>query len=237
MLNYSVVKKYIVLSTITMLFIFLGSNVQNVLAGNDIGTMMKNWFAKEQSQSADEVYEAISAEKDLLLAELQQTIEDEQQRAMLEIEQFKQREIANRISSLRSYAAILAEGITIDTSAEKDSIMAELDSIFANAVSQMGGTSSKTHPPLPNEKPEKEDNVAEGETEKEATADKETSVEEENPIDDKATQEDSQTVVVEEGPVKGPEVEEETEVVKEIEVERESEIDSPDNEHPSSTNE
>lgn len=162
MLNYSVVKKYVFISTITMLFIFLGSGVQSVLAGNDIGAMMKNWFAKEQSQSVEEVYSAISAEKDLLLAELQQTIDEEKQRAIQELEQFKQQEIANRISSLRSYAANLAEGITIDTSAEKASIIAELDAIFANAMSQMSGTSSTTRPPLTGENPEKEGNVVEG---------------------------------------------------------------------------
>lgn len=185
MQKLSGIKKYVFVSTALMLFFLLGNGIQSVLAETDIGAMMKNWFSKEQSKHLHEVQEAISSEKELLLAQLQLSIDEEKMKAQQELEQFKQQEIANRIGSLRDYAANLAEGIANDTSAEKAAIIAELDAIFAQAAAQMDGvTPPSLSPPSVGEKPEKEEKVEGEDTVENSNEEGEIDEPEEELIDD-----------------------------------------------------
>lgn len=211
MQKLSGIKKYVFVSTALVLFFLLGSGMQSVLAGTDIGAMMKNWFSKEQSKYLHEVHDAISSEKAILLAQLQLTIDEEKMKAQQELEQFKQQEIASRISSLRDYAASLAEGITIDTSAERTAIIAELDAIFAQAAAQMGGaTPPSPSPPSVGEKHKEEEKIededavenndGEGEVDKpeegfiddsELEANEQETENEESTVDDSSTEKDN----------------------------------------------
>ena len=211
MQKLSGIKKCVFVSTALMLFFLLGNGMQSVLAGTDIGAMMKNWFSKEQSIHLHEVQEAISSEKAILLTQLQLTIDEEKMKAQQELEQFKQQEIASRISSLRDYAASLAEGITIDTSAERTAIIAELDAIFAQAAAQMGGaTPPSPSAPSVGEKPKEEEKIededavenndGEGEVDKpeegfiddsELEANEQETENEESTVDDSSTEKDN----------------------------------------------
>ncbi|GEN82385.1 hypothetical protein SLU01_06970 [Sporosarcina luteola] len=185
MQKLSGIKKYVFVSTALMLFFLLGNGIQSVLAETDIGAMMKNWFSKEQSKHLHEVQEAISSEKEILLAQLQLSIDEEKMKAQQELEQFKQQEIANRIGSLRDYAANLAEGIASDTSAEKAAIIAELDAIFAQAAAQMDGAAPPSlSPPSVGEKPEEEEKVEGEDTVENSNEEGEIDEPEEKLIDD-----------------------------------------------------
>ena len=185
MQKLSGIKKYVFVSTALMLFFLLGNGIQSVLAETDIGAMMKNWFSKEQSKHLHEVQEAISSEKEILLAQLQLSIDEEKMKAQQELEQFKQQEIANRIGSLRDYAANLAEGIASDTSAEKAAIIAELDAIFAQAAAQMDGAAPPSlSPPSVGEKPEEEEKVEGEDTVENSNEEGEIDEPEEELIDD-----------------------------------------------------
>lgn len=140
-------KKLMILTAVLILLIGLGSEMKTAFAGQDIGSMVKNWFLNENAQMVTEVEQAIAAETDALLEQLRLAIEEEKNKAQLELQQFKQEEIARRIDSLQNYAADLIGTIGIDNSAEMATISAHLDEIFAQAISQMGGALVPSLPP------------------------------------------------------------------------------------------
>ena len=152
-------KKVILLIGVVILSISIGSGVKTTFADTDVSTMLINWFNNKQSESIHEIDTAITAEKEILLAQLKTELKIEMDAAEKELNHFTQQEKVKRISTLRKHAAELISNLKIDNSNEKKAIIDNINSIVENALAQMDGVAATIHEkvvvPAP-ESPEKD---------------------------------------------------------------------------------
>jgi len=134
-------KRILIVIGALFLSVSIGSGVKSAFAGQDISSMLTNWFSAKKVESIKQIDEAITTEKDLLMVELKEGLQTEIQLAEDELAQFTQDEIEHRVNGLRSFADDLLLHISVDNSEEHEEISATLDVIYEQALEQMKGIS------------------------------------------------------------------------------------------------
>jgi hypothetical protein len=135
-------KKAIILISAVILTIGIGSGMKTTFADADVSTMLINWFNNKQSDSIREIDTAITAEKDILLADLRAQLKIEMEAAESDLDQFTEQVKSERIASLREHASTLIANINIDNSEEQAAITSNINSIVENAIAQMNGAAT-----------------------------------------------------------------------------------------------
>ncbi|QUW21229.1 hypothetical protein JSQ81_15645 [Sporosarcina sp. Marseille-Q4063] len=130
-------KRILIVVGALFLSISIGSGVKSAFAGQDINSVLTNWFNAKKTESINQIDKAITNEKELLMAELKKGLQTEIQLAEDELAQFTQDEIALRVDRLRSYADDLLRNMSIDNSDEQAKIAATLNAIYEQALEQM----------------------------------------------------------------------------------------------------
>lgn len=130
-------KRILIVVGALFLSISIGSSMKSAFAGQDINSLLSNWFNTKKTESIQKIDEAITTEKDLLMIELKDGMQQEIQLAEEELTRFTQDEIESRINGLRDFADELLSNISIDNSNEQAEIIATLDSIYEQAIEQM----------------------------------------------------------------------------------------------------
>ncbi|MBD7984554.1 hypothetical protein H9649_08180 [Sporosarcina sp. Sa2YVA2] len=136
------------LCTILLLTIAIGSGMNKAFAGQNIQGLLTSWFEGKKDTSIEQIDQAITSEKERLMAELKDAISEEIQRAEAELDQFTADETALRVSMLQSYAAELMGNLNINNEAEQAAITANLDAALQQAMFLLNGSISHT-PSLP----------------------------------------------------------------------------------------
>ena len=134
-------KRILIVIGALFLSMSIGSGVKSAFAGQDITSMLSNWFSAKKTESINQIDEAITDEKDLLMVELKEGLQTEIQLAEDELAQFTQDEIELRLDGLRSFADELLLNMSVDNSEEHAEISATLDAIYEQALEQMKGIS------------------------------------------------------------------------------------------------
>ena len=130
-------KRILIVIGALFLSISIGSGVKSAFAGQDINSLLTNWFSAKKTESIQKIDVAITTEKDLLMVELKKGLQTEIQLAEEELAQFTQDEIDLRVDGLRSYADELLTNLSIDNSDEQAKIAATLNAIYEQALKQM----------------------------------------------------------------------------------------------------
>lgn len=130
-------KRILIVVGALVLSISIGSGVKSAVAGQDINSLLTNWFTAKKTESIQKIDVAITTEKDLLMVELKKGLQTEIQLAEEELAQFTQDEIDLRVDGLRSYADELLTNLSIDNSDEQAKIAATLNAIYEQALKQM----------------------------------------------------------------------------------------------------
>ena len=112
----------------------IGSGVTTVNADQDISSLLTNWFNGKQTESIQEIDNAITAEKELLKVELKEALKAEMQSAEHELDTFTVDEKNARIASLNKYAEELIAKINIDNTKEKEKVTDELNKIIEHEI-------------------------------------------------------------------------------------------------------
>ena len=115
----------------------IGSGVKSAFAGQDINSLLTNWFTAKKTESINKIDEAITTEKDLLMVELKKGLQTEIKLAEKELVQFTQEEIDLRLNGLRNFADELLLNMSFDNSDEQAEISATLNAIYEQALEQM----------------------------------------------------------------------------------------------------
>ena len=136
-------KKNIVLIGAVILTLGIGSGMKTTFADADVSTMLINWFNNKQSDSIREIDRAITAEKEILLADLKQQLKAEMDAAEQQLDEFTEQQKVNRIASLRQHAEDLIASLSIDNSKQEAAITSNINSIVENAIAQMNGAAAK----------------------------------------------------------------------------------------------
>lgn len=150
-------KKVGILIGALILTISIGSGVKTTFADADVSTMLINWFNNKQSESIQEIDAAITAEKEILLAQLRTELKIEMEAAEQELEEFTENQKATRIASLREHAENLIANLDIDNSEQQAAITSNFNSIIEQAIAEMNGVAIPTPPVKDKPKPEKPD--------------------------------------------------------------------------------
>lgn len=135
-------KKNIVLIGAVILTLGIGSGMKTTFADADVSTMLINWFNNQKSDSIREIDTAITAEKEILLADLKIQLKAEMDAAESDLDQFTEQVKSERIASLREYASTLVANIDIDNSEQQAAITSNINSIVENAIAQMNGAAT-----------------------------------------------------------------------------------------------
>lgn len=130
-------KRILIVIGALFLSISIGSGVKSAFAGQDINSLLTNWFNAKKTESINQIDQAITNEKDLLMVELKKGLQKEIQLAEKELAQFTQDEIDLRVDELRSYADELLLNMSIDNSDEQAAIASTLNVIYEEALKQM----------------------------------------------------------------------------------------------------
>lgn len=133
----------------------IGSGVTTVNAGQDVSSLLANWFNGKQSESIQVIDKAITAEKEKLKLELKEALKAEIQGAEAELDKFTEAEKKARIASLNKYAEELAAKINIDNTEEKEKVTKELNKIIKQAIKKMDAVKISPSTPKPKSQPEK----------------------------------------------------------------------------------
>ena len=130
-------KRILIVIGALFLSISIGSGVKSAVAGQDINSLLTNWFTAKKTESINKIDEAITTEKDLLMVELKKGLQTEIQLAEKELVQFTQEEIDLRLNGLRNFADELLLNMSFDNSDEQAEISATLNAIYEQALEQM----------------------------------------------------------------------------------------------------
>ncbi|WP_172371541.1 hypothetical protein [Sporosarcina jiandibaonis] len=130
-------KRILIVVGALFLSISIGSGVKSAFAGQDINSLLTNWFNSKKTESINQIDKAITNEKELLMVELKKGLQAEIQHAEDELAQFTQDEIELRVEGLRSYADELLMNMSFDNSDEQAEISATLNAIYEQALKQM----------------------------------------------------------------------------------------------------
>lgn len=130
-------RRVLLISTVLLISIALGTGVNKAFAGQGIGSLLTSWFDSKREASINQMNEAITSEKERLIGELREAIRLEMQRSDEELAQFTANETALRLSMLQDYATNLIGGLYIDLTAEKADIIVNLDAALAEAMAHL----------------------------------------------------------------------------------------------------
>ena len=142
-------KRILIVVGALFLSISISSGVKSAFAGQDINSLLTNWFNTKKTESINQIDKAITSEKDVLMTELRTAIQAEIKLTEEELAEVTQTEIDIRVNNLRGYADELLENLTVDSSDDKVEITSNLDAIFEQALEQMNDLATAT-----NEEPE-----------------------------------------------------------------------------------
>ncbi|MCG3088279.1 hypothetical protein [Sporosarcina cyprini] len=146
-------KRVLLLSAVLLVTVALGSGMNKVWANQDIQSLLTNWFHGKKTESIQQLEQAITSEKELLMEELRAALQEEMKKAEEELARYTEEETAKRVQELQDYAAGLMANIQIDTTTKKAEISADLDAALVQAMGQLNGSGGvctpKTTPPTP----------------------------------------------------------------------------------------
>ena len=126
------------------LCVMLGTGVGSVVAGQDAGAMLENWFNGKRSESVSEIDSAISAEKERLMGELRQKLNESVGSAAKELDDFTESEKQRRVRALNDYAASLMAGIGNGASDwDKASYLADVHKAVDKAIQEIDRSAEK----------------------------------------------------------------------------------------------
>lgn len=133
------IKKALIILGALFLSISLGSGVKTALADVDVQLLMQNWFSKKQEESLKEIDVAINTEKDVLMSQLKEQLQAEMRTAEKSLADFTATQKQSRLDALQAYANNLKSNMKIDNSEQEVAVLANLDTILAQAKAQMDG--------------------------------------------------------------------------------------------------
>ncbi|SIT71437.1 superantigen-like protein SSL4 [Edaphobacillus lindanitolerans] len=126
------------------LCILFGTGVGSVVAGQDAGVMLENWFNGKRSESVSEIDSAITAEKERLMGELRQKLNESVGSAAKELDDFTESEKQRRVRALNDYAASLIAGIGNGRGDwDKETYLAEVDKAVNKAIQEIDRAAEK----------------------------------------------------------------------------------------------
>ena len=117
--NQHIFKRILIVLGALFLSVSIGSGVKSAFAGQDINSLLTNWFNSKQTESINQIDEAITTEKDRLMIILKDGMETETQLANDKLTQFTKDQIEQRVSSLQAFVDELLGTMTVDTSEDK----------------------------------------------------------------------------------------------------------------------
>ena len=140
-----------------ILSVTIGSGMTTAYADTDISSLLTSWFNNKQTESIQEIDQAITAEKNILIADLKKELQKEMKAAEKELDKFTDEEKKNRIKALQDYAKQLIKNMEIDNKDQKKEITTKYDAIIEQAIAQMNGVEipAPKAAPEPTTKPDK----------------------------------------------------------------------------------
>lgn len=136
----SKLKKIGLLSGMLLFIVLLGTGIDKAAAGQNIQGMLMSWYETKKVSSIHEIEQAITLEKNRLMAELREAVKLEIERANTEMKQFTESERELRLDALRRHAVYLMENLEVGDLAERDMIIANLNYNLELGIELLNGT-------------------------------------------------------------------------------------------------
>lgn len=155
--KYKVQKKWSakLLIGVLLLSIVAIGNVGVAFAGEDISSLLTNWFNQKGAQSVSTIEQAINNEKELQKQRLKEELQLKISESAKQLDQFTLEEKQRRVQALREYADQLVSNMKVDNNEEKHKISAQMDAIIQKAEEELSQVGTKdpqsTQPPAKNE--------------------------------------------------------------------------------------
>lgn len=118
-------------------------NVSVAFAGEDISSLLTNWFNQKGAQSVTTIEQAINQEKELQKQRLREELQLKISESAKEIDQFTENQKQSKVQSLKAYGDQLISKMNIDSTGEKQEISAKMDSIVQQAIEEMQQVGSR----------------------------------------------------------------------------------------------
>lgn len=137
------IRKSVLIVAALFLVLTFGTGLNKALADLDVQTLLTNWFNEKQSVSVKDIEGAVASETDRLMRGLGEDLEQEMTKAQQDLVNFTKTQKESRIAALQSYAQDLKASLKIDNSEQEAAILANIDTIVAQAKAQMDGQASE----------------------------------------------------------------------------------------------
>ncbi|WP_373894291.1 hypothetical protein ACUL41_00660 [Virgibacillus natechei] len=187
-----------------LLIIIITSSINVAFADRDIGSVLTNWFNKNEGESIAEIEQAIDSERQDQTERLKEELRLEIESSEQELNQFTETQKTDRTTELERYTDELIHNLSIDNEEEKNRIAEETEAIVQEAKEKIDNI-ERTEKPEPENEAEIEGQTEESE-ETTVKPEKEGEAEvEENEEEADLKKEDQSAVSQDE---KGPELEE-----------------------------
>ncbi|MEK3976998.1 hypothetical protein [Psychrobacillus sp. FSL K6-1267] len=137
------IRKSVLIVAALFLVLTFGTGLNKALADLDVQTLLTNWFNEKQNESVKDIEGAVASETDRLMRGLGEDLEKEMTKAQQDLVNFTKTQKESRIAALQSYAQDLKSSLKIDNSEQEAAILANIDTIVAQAKAQMDGQASE----------------------------------------------------------------------------------------------
>ncbi|UJL46325.1 hypothetical protein KFZ58_18580 [Virgibacillus sp. NKC19-16] len=120
-----------------LLIIIIASSINVAFADRDIGSVLTNWFNKNEAESIAEIEQVIDSERQVQTERLKEELRLEIESSEQELNKFTETQKTDRMIELERYTDKLINNLTIDNAEEKSRITDETEAIVQEAKEKM----------------------------------------------------------------------------------------------------
>lgn len=138
-------KAILLIGVLLLSFLAIG-NVGVAFAGDDINSLLTNWFNQKGAQSVSTIEQAIQSEKEVQKQRLKEELQLKISESAKQLDQFTEEEKQNKVQSIKEYADQLISNMKIDNSEQKQQITAKMDAVIQKAKDDLNQVGSQSLP-------------------------------------------------------------------------------------------
>lgn len=127
--------KYRMITIITAMIIVSSLNI--AFAKQDIGGLLTHWFQTKQSESIDEIEQAIKIEQEKQTERLKEQLQEEIEKANTRLQKFTEDEKNKRVEEIKNYADEILSNIEINESAQMKEFEKAMLEVVENAIYEL----------------------------------------------------------------------------------------------------
>lgn len=133
-----------ILTGLLLLTVPLGGSLGVSFADEDVKTKLTNWFDNKGQQSISIIESAILNEKELQKKRLKEELELEMSRSESDLNAFTASQKEIKIQALKAYTDNIIANIDIDTDAEKQQVLNEINQIMNAAMEEINAVDASS---------------------------------------------------------------------------------------------